>query len=369
MKPEYLDLKKEITRLVMAARSTSQTDKGENPRFISYDRIIRPNGRQVGRKKVILMTHGCSVPTCTMCPFTNENHYSNFKDVNIDLLRQVQDVLVKTKDEPSYKVLALYNDGSFFAPSEIADYIRDEIAQIVSCSDIDELVVESLPQFITEQRIETFVNQLGEVHLEVGIGLQSSNSFIREVCVNTSFSNKCFEKAIEILLSLGVTPKIYLMIKPPFLSEEEAIADTLKSIEYVSDLGLNNVTLCPTRVAKNTLAWDMYHANLYFPPNLWSIVDILKEGGSKTQLRVACINLMGSDFESIFPNSCDKCKPLILESIEQFSLSGDLECLPEFCNCRTSYNIQDVIDSFDEKNLESKVRNTLEIFNKNELKV
>jgi radical SAM enzyme (TIGR01210 family) len=294
-----------------------------------------------------------------MCPFTNENYYGSSQDINLDVIKQIQDVLVRTNSEPSYEVLALYNDGSFFAPSELPDNIRDEIARIISRSDVRELVVESLPQFITRERLEPFVKQLGKVNLEVGIGLQSSNFFVREVCVNTSFSNKCFENAIEILRSLDVIPKIYLMIKPPFLSEEEGIADALNSIEYVSKLGLTSVTLCPTRVAKNTLAWGLYNLGLYTPPNLWSIISILKEAASTMQLRVACINLMGSDFESIFPSSCDKCKSQIVDGIAQFSLSGMLEYLPEDCSCRPSSNIRQIISNFDIKSLEARVSDNI----------
>jgi len=293
-----------------------------------------------------------------MCPFTNENYYGLEGGAALNLIDQVRDTLKRNRDDPPYELLALYNDGNFFAPKEIPLSVQLEIAELVEASGVGELVVECLPQFIKPDVIGPFVERLGRVQLEVGIGLQSANAFVREVCVNTSFTNKSFEDAVETLLAVGATPKIYLMIKPPFLSEEEGVVDVLNSLDYLSEMHLDSITLCPTRVSKNTLAATMYNAGLYTPPNLWSIVDILQSSKSDRRLRVACINLRGTDFESIFPESCDKCADLIVESLEKFSLSSQQSDLPTDCSCRpTTKDLHG--KKLDIRKIESRVAATL----------
>jgi archaeosine synthase beta-subunit len=151
---------------------------------------------------------------------------------------------------------------------------------------------------------------------------------------NTSFSNAQFESAVAVLRSLGANVKTYLMIKPPFLDDSEAIQDSVDSLRYLRDLGLQTATLCPTRVAKNTLAHRLFLRELYQPPNLWSIVEVIRRASADIQLRVACINLRGSDFDSIFPYSCPQCADAIVTGLEHFSLCGALDNLPSACRCR-----------------------------------
>ena len=252
----HRELKRDITRLVLSARHNGNPSRPPQPRFVAYDSVIRPGGQLVARKKVILMTKGCSVPTCTMCPFTNENLYGQPDPV--DLMSQVRSTVARTENEPPYTLLALYNDGNFFAQREVPSQVQLAIADLVAESGVDELVVESLPQFITHAQVEPFIRRLGRVRLEVGIGLQSAHPFVREVCVNTSFTNAQFESGVTVLQSLAANVKTYLMIKPPFLNDGEAIQDTVDSLRYLHGLGLGTATLCPTRVARNTLAHDLF---------------------------------------------------------------------------------------------------------------
>ena len=326
-------LRRELSAMSMTLRRVPKDERPNNPRFVSYDSIRLPDGAVVGRKKVILMSGGCSVPTCTMCPFTNENNYG-LGLAPQGLLEQVKEVLTRTPEEPEYELLALYNDGSFFAPREIPGEVRITIAEHVARAGVRRLVVESLPHFITVESLAPIVEALGSVELEIGIGLQSSDDVVRETLVNTRVSRRAFEQAVAAMEHLGVRPKIYLMIKPPFLTDAEAITDVVQSVQYVRSLGLEGVTLCPTRVSRNTVAWRLWEAGYYQPPNLWTVLDTVRRAHEVTQVRVACINLRGSDFESVFPDSCPACADGIVDGLVRYSETGDLRDLPEACHCR-----------------------------------
>lgn len=340
MNTSLKNIKVKITKQVIKSRKNKNIVNIDastkiKPRFIDFDKILRPNGTFMNRKKVILMSNGCCVPTCTMCPFTNYNYYGcgNGSKNKISLIGQIKDILDDKKNGPHYDELALYNDGSFFAEAEIPMDDLREIAKLINKSDIKVLSVESLPQFITKEKLEEFSQILGEnILLEVGIGLQSSNSIVREVCVNTSFSNEDFENAVKTLNDVGAKVKTYVLVKPPFLTEEEAIDDALNTLEYLNNLGEKYVTLCPTRISPNTLIHELSEKDLYSTVNLKSVVYILMNAPNEIRTRVACVNLGKVDFESITPTSCEKCNDQMVDFLIEYSSKNDLEKIP-VCDC------------------------------------
>ena len=328
------DLKRQLTSRVLASRRKAiQTDLPYTPRYAEVGQIIQPDGRRLRRLKVILMSKGCSVPTCTMCSFTNENNYGQRNVSEEIMVEQVRDVLRKDGPVTDCNCVSIYNDGSFFAPREIKDKARFSIASLVAEAGVSLLTVESLPQFITEARLLPILDALGDVEFEVGLGLQSAHPPVREYCVNTSFDNSSYERAVNLLKRHGVRVKTYIMLKPPFLTENEAIADALQSIDYCNSLGAPYVTLCPTSISPNTLVWDLMKAGKYHPLNLWSIVDTAIRAPQEVPLRIVGINLRGADFISTFPDSCPKCSDNVRKSIGQFSL-GNYDLLElDRCSC------------------------------------
>lgn len=333
-RPEHeASLRRELSALSLGLRQAQGAELPLVPRFVSYDTLRQPDGRVTGRKKVILMSGGCSVPTCTMCPFTNENNYGLPPADPRLLVEQAARALARSPDEPEYDVLALYNDGSFFAPAEIPRPAQVAIAGKAATAGIRRLVVESLPQFVTAAALKPFVDALGGTELEVGIGLQSADDLVRETLVNTRVTRAAFERAITAMAELGVHPKIYLMIKPPFLTDAEALTDVMESVAYVRSLGIPGVTLCPTRVSRNTVAWTLWEAGLYQPPSLWTVAAAVRRAHAAASVRVACINLRGSDFESVFPDSCPSCADLIVDGLLAYSETGDTSVIPASCGC------------------------------------
>lgn len=332
-------LKKRITAMVIDSRNegrrsgSHRSDRPYVPRHVAHDWLIQPDGSRFSRLKIILMSNGCSVPTCTMCPFTNENNYGHRDTSDQTMVDQVRTALAEAHDGQRHDCVALYNDGSFFAPRELSAPARLGITELVAAHGFSLLTVESLPQFITEARLLPVLDALGGVTLEVGLGLQSAHPLVRELCVNTSFDNAAFERAVALLLRHRVRIKTYVMLKPPFLTEQEAVTDAVDTIAYCRELGIPYVTLCPTRIAPHTLAWDLMQAGFYDPPGLWSIVDTVRRAQHDVTLRVACINLRNEDFDSAFPGSCPRCANDVVDALQAFSI-GDAHALAlPRCGC------------------------------------
>lgn len=329
-------LRHRITVLSRSLREVTTVEHLQKPRYIGYDTVRDADGVTYGRKKAILMSGGCSVPTCTMCPFTNYNNFGLHGANARGLREQVAGLLARTDDEPAYDMLAIYNDGSFFASREVPADVQLDIARRVAATGVRRLVVESLPQFITADTLAPLVDALGDVQLEVGIGLQSADRFVRETLVNTRVTRQSFEAAVELMQEHDVVPKVYLMIGPPFLTEAEAVTDVVDSTAYVASLGIGGVTLCPTRLAPNTVAWWLHQRGHYRAPNLWTVVDAVRGAHAMAAVRVACINMRGTDFDSVYPDSCPRCADPIVDGLVAYSVTGELSDLPATCKCRPS---------------------------------
>jgi hypothetical protein len=147
------------------------------------------------------------------------------------------------------------------------------------------------------------------------------------------------------------------MLKPPFLTENEAIADALQSIDYCNSLGAPYVTLCPTSISPNTLVWDLMKAGKYHPLNLWSIVDTAIRAPQEVTLRIVGINLRGADLVSTFPDSCPKCSDNVRKSIGQFSL--DKYDLLELDRCSCSPSPVIPVNTIDGNILMARIRSML----------
>ncbi|MBF6216061.1 hypothetical protein IU487_34245 [Nocardia puris] len=335
-------LRHRITALSRSLREVTAIEHLQRPRYVGYDTVRDADGTTYGRKKAILMSGGCSVPTCTMCPFTNYNNFGLHGANPRGLREQVATLLARTDDEPDYDMLALYNDGSFFARREVPAEVQLDIARRVAATGVRRLVVESLPQFLTPETLAPFVEALGDVELEVGIGLQSADRLVRETLVNTRITRESFEDAVALMQAHHVIPKVYLMIKPPFLTDGEAITDVISSTEYVASLGIGGVTVCPTRLAPNTVAWWLYQRGHYQAPNLWTVVDAVRGAHAKAAVRVACINMRGTDFDSVYPDSCERCANGIVDGLVSYSVTGDFADLPVTCDCRPDIRAVDL---------------------------
>jgi len=66
-------------------------------------------------------------------------------------------------------------------------------------------------------------------------------------------------------------------MKPPFLSESEAVEDMKQSVRRCADVeGCHTVSMNPCNVQNYTMVAELYHDGGYRPPWLWSVCDVLE---------------------------------------------------------------------------------------------
>ena len=281
-------------------------------------------GRVVDAFVLILRTRGCYWALhsgCTMCGYIND---ARMEPVSAENLRnQMEKAMERYHGE---KVVKIFTSGSFLDPNEIPFDVQAEILR--SFEGAERLIVESLPEFVIEKRLR----ELYQENLEIAIGLESADDEVLEKNINKSFRVKDYIKASEVLKKLKIPLKTYVLLKPPFLTEKEAIEDAVNSILFASRYS-SEISLNPINIQNFTLVHHLWRRREYRAPWLWSVVEVLK----RAKPRIGDVRLVSWPTAGGMErgaHNCGRCDKRVMGSIEEFSLSQNLNALEGlYCMC------------------------------------
>lgn len=278
---------------------------------------------------VIFRTKGCYrcySAGCSMCGY--------YTDTNPDI--DDEDIEEQLNEALSYyegqKIVKIYTSGSFMDEKEIDDKTA---LKILKSFDADKIVIETRPEFTDKNRIKRFSKAVDE--LEVALGLESANDFVLQNCINKGFTFQDYKDCVDKISDL-VSIRTYLLLKPPFLTEKEAIEDLRNSIRKISDI-TDMISINPVNIQKGTLLEELWHRDLYSPPWLWSLVEVLSSlNGSKVPIVVSKAGL-GSERGAA---NCENCDDEVIELLEEFNRSQDLDLMNKLssCSCKDRWKLE-----------------------------
>lgn len=325
------------------ARNTDEYDP-EEPTRVWIDEDLTPTGVK-DSLTIILNTGGCRwarAGGCTMCGYVAESVKGGVVS-HESLMKQVDAALAHEEAEgTACELIKIYTSGSFLDEREIPEQTREMIAE--QFAGRDRIVVESLPDFVSGEKISVFRNQ--DLAVDVAIGLETANDRVRHDCVNKYFEFSDFVRASEAAMAVGGGVKAYLLLKPPFLTEQDAIADAVSSIRACAEYA-HTVSVNPTNVQRFTMVEQLYRENGYRPPWLWSVMEVLREVTKVEAIVVSDPVGAGSDRG---PHNCGECDEKVARAIKDYSLRQDPSVFEEVsCSCaetwkyvvenETSYNL------------------------------
>ena len=268
---------------------------------------------------VILPTTGCRWGLCTMCGYTNDSlHPDRGSSTYIDELKATY---TKFMQDNRISVLKIFNSGSFWDPLEISKEYRREIIENIP-SHITELVVECRPDIILKNEdalLETKdLLKNSSCDLVVGVGLESSNDFIRCRLINKGFLFSDFLEAVNFLKKNNIFLKTYILLKPPFLTEKESINDVIHTTQVAERIGSDCISLNPVTIHKNTAIEVLWKRGLYTTPWIWSILDVQRKVLKESiQPLFLCEVVAGGSPRG--PHNCGKCDNHALKAVEYMS--------------------------------------------------
>jgi hypothetical protein len=309
--------------------------------WIEEDHLLSGPGKAL---VIILNSRGCSWAKageggCSMCGYSNE---TSDEITAANLIAQVENALPHFIDK-QFQAVKLFNSGSFLDLQEVP--LKSQTAIIEKLSHIpqvEEIIIESRPEYVHQNSLETLLHSLDEsVELEIGIGLESSSDTIRIDIINKGFTYKDFLAAVKVARKQAVRVKSYLLLKPPFLTEQEAIKDTINSAIASIKAGAQSISINPLNVQYGTFVHELWKDNLYRPPWFWTVKAtiqglwerIAQDGLSSKVDRILC-DPSGSGKNKGVHNACRKCNKQFPKILKRYSVLQDPAILDQItCSC------------------------------------
>ena len=216
---------------------------------------------------------------------------------------------------PGARVIKLYNSGSFFDPRAIpvADY--PAIAGLLGS--FDRVVVECHPALIGEDCLR--FRDLISGQLEVAMGLETAHpEALRRL--NKQMTLEQFSFAAETLRRNGVDLRAFILVKPPFLTEAEAIPWAERSLDFAFSCGAKVASLIPTRGGN-----DVLDEHAFSPPKI-QMLEASQEYGLKQQRGRVFADLW--DLERF--STCGDCYTARHDRLREMNL---LQTIPSAVDC------------------------------------
>jgi radical SAM enzyme (TIGR01210 family) len=166
------------------------------------------------------------------------------------------------------------------------------------------------------------------------MGLETTSDPIREKSIDKGFSFSDFMNAVDNARKGGAGVKAYLLHKPLFLTEREALLDMEKSIRVIAGVA-DIISMNPCTVQKHTELEYYWKRGAYRPPYLWSVLAVLLSA----PLHVSCDPVGGGRARG--PHNCGRCDYEIVKAIRDYNLTANRSVLAELaergCECRDEW--------------------------------
>jgi radical SAM enzyme (TIGR01210 family) len=215
---------------------------------------------------------------------------------------------------PPARQLKLYNSGSFFDPRAIPTADFPAIAERVHS--FERVIVECHPALVGEPSLR--FRDLLHGRLEVAMGLETAHPEVLSR-LNKRMTLDQFARAAKFLRAHDIALRVFILVKPPFLDEAEALEWARRSLDFAFDCGANVASLIPTRFGNGSLE-ALAAQEEFSPPRLATLEQVAAYGVSLRRGRVFA-DLW--DLEKF--SDCPACFVARKERLERMNLAQTIE--------------------------------------------
>jgi archaeosine synthase beta-subunit len=230
---------------------------------------------------VLLLGSECKF-RCTMCDLWKSTHIGPTPVGNLPA--QIQKAIaspIRHAQQHTPQWIKLYNASNFFAPYNVPTEDLPRIASLVE--DYDRVVVENHPLISSDQILE-FAGRLNG-KLEVAMGLETVEpTALRNL--NKQLNVEDVRRATERLVNSEIDVRLFVLLRPPGLSESAGIEWCLASLEAARSWGVRHVSIIPVRGGNGAMEFLQSNGN-FEPPLASSLEHVLDESLQKSAMVVA----------------------------------------------------------------------------------
>ncbi|MDA1230081.1 MAG: radical SAM protein [Planctomycetota bacterium] len=165
----------------------------------------------------------------------------------------------------------LYNSGNFFDAKAIppADFaaIADRVRHFQT------VIVENHPR-LCDVRSGEFQQLLG-TQLEIALGLETSHAATL-ASLNKQMTVEDFARACELLLKSQIQIRAFILLKPPWTTEEQGAERAIESVRFAFNCGVRCCSVIPVRTG-NGIMEQLRDEGVFTPPRLSSLETVMRE--------------------------------------------------------------------------------------------
>ena len=286
------------------------------------------------------LTIGCSHDRrggCTMCNYGKSEGYIDQCGILEELTHIVETLPFEFED------FLLTPSGSMLDPTEVPIEMREAIAALLQNIKTKRFIIETRADTVTQDGLEFLKRILPDAQKYVEIGVETSNNWISNYCVNKNSTYEIFKRAMDQIHKEGMFVTANIGLGIPFLSEHASIQDAITSIRTVLNDGADSVVLFPYHIKEGTLLEIMQRQGLYDCVSLWALVEVLS-AFSPRELRNIQISwykdYFGAEYSHILssPGTCPHCKKEVLRLLDEYRDTQNPDLILKLnnytCQCR-----------------------------------
>ena len=309
-----------------------------------------PDGTPCTAATVILRTKGCEwwwKSGCTFCGYFNDVRDDVTSE---DLHAQWEFAKKRTNNFEDCQMVKVYTSGTFFEDKENPPDWQETVLTETYKRGLH-LIVEAQAHLCKEEKIQW----VAEKHpgCTVAIGLEAYDDAVLRFNCNKGFNTKQWHRAVNTLRENGLRVKSYLLFKPPFMSEGDAIRQTSEWIRSVAPLS-DEISINPMNIQKRTIVDRIHRAREYRPPWLWSLVEMIKNVHDDVQpvsaenANEGCRIIVHPTAAGMIRGShnCGECDREVAAAIERYSVSADIRDFEGIeCECQSVWKNEIALDN------------------------
>ncbi len=267
---------------------------------------------------IFLTNRECSYH-CLMCDL-----WKNTTDITIPAGSIPEQIEWTLERIGNVKHLKLYNSGSFFDVRAIPEEDYPRIASLIS--HFETVIVESHPKLIGDICLR--FRDLLKPELQVALGLETVNPDVL-LRLNKKMTLQDFAHSVSFLNSNGIFSRAFILLRPPFLSEEEGVVWAERSLDFAFRVGIECCTVIPVREGNGALEY-LSEKGHFSRPDIRSLESVLEYGIGLNSGRVFAdlwdLNLF---------SGCSKCFEKRKDRLNEMNLNQNITD-PVNCDCDMS---------------------------------
>lgn len=265
---------------------------------------------------VIFLTNRECPFHCLMCDL-----WKNTTDFTVRKGQIAAQIKLALASLPVVKHVKLYNSGSFFDPRAIPPGDYAEISETLS--GFDTITVESHPAFINSHCLD-FRNML-KGKLEVALGLETVHPGI-SAYLNKKMSAESFMKAASFLNENDILTRAFILLKTPFMDEEEGLFWAERSIDFAFSQGIRCCSIIPVRPGNGAMEY-LQQLGYYSPPLISSLEKVMEYG-----IILGCGRVFADTWDLKLFSKCTFCLDKRIARLNEMNLTQKIPPLVS-CNC------------------------------------